>query len=100
MPAAGSRVFLKCFVQARRLRGSDSIDIADHVDEAPHLLWILVARTRLDAAGDIDRVRPDDADRLGDVFRRQTAGQDEQHVPAADYGQYRRAAPERGRRRV
>src|SRR5581483_5465988 len=44
------------------------------------LLRVLAAGTELHATGDVDGSRPHDLDRLGDVHRRKTAGQDHRHL--------------------
>src|SRR5438876_35456 len=54
--------------------------LADGFDEAPDFVGVFAARTGLDAAGDIDAVGADDADRVGDLFRRQAAGEDQRHA--------------------
>ena len=49
-------------------------------DKPFHLVGILSPRRFLDTAGDIDAVRPNDANRLRDVLRSQSTGQNQRHA--------------------
>src|SRR5260370_27163080 len=53
---------------------------SDRVDEAAHLVGILFAGAALDAAGDVNGVRADKANRVGDVVRREASREDERYA--------------------
>src|SRR6516165_9523328 len=55
-------------------------------NESSHLLGVLDSRRALDAAGDIDAVRPHDANGLRHVFGCETAGEDQwiRHLPVRE----------------
>src|SRR5436309_3504280 len=54
------------------------------VNEGTDFRQVLAARTRLDAAGHVGHPGTDPKQLLGDVFRRQTAGQDQPWESGAD----------------
>src|SRR5262249_8729388 len=61
-------------------RRAEGLNAADRVDETTHHVGILFAGSALDPAGDVNGVRTDDVNRVGDVFRREASREDERHA--------------------